>query len=356
MRLWLRGESPEVLFALLFFGVDLITYFVTPFGSGHSLAWAAALCAGAALSGWRPIAAVMVVVLAVLGHLSVAVEDAGAAMFACVVPVMTLVSRRQWRAAAVATLSISCAVVIFTARFNLATWEEWASSLLGWVFVFALAAALGAALGQARRAGELEAQALVEAQRRQIAIDLHDNVSHDLSMIVMRVEQARLSDEVKPEDLAMISEAARRSSRYLRQMMTLLRVGEEHDPEVLDLDETLEASRSRLARRGFDVVLQAEPAPEEMPVAVGDALAKVAKEATNNVLRHGDWRQPCSIMLVQSAGRLELVVSNAVLPGQTARGNGLGLTGMQERMEGVGGRVEILESPRLWVLRASARF
>lgn len=171
-------------------------------------------------------------------------------------------------------------------------------------------------------------------------------------MIVMRVEQARLRGEVVPEDLSEISDAARRSSRYLRQMMTLMSVGDEHDPELLDLATTLASCREEFVARGFHATLQADPFPEELPVAVGDALAKVAREATNNVLRHGDVRQPCSIMLLPASDRLELLVSNGVAEGARG-GSGLGLSGMRERLAGLGGRLDVRESPRLWVVRVT---
>lgn len=351
LRRWLSGESVEVVLAGVWFPFDVFMV-ASGWGSVWTLVTSAVVCVGAAISGWWPRTAVAVTTLGLVGQNLLPPDHVGISMFACGASLLALVARRRWRLAGLAAVIFLVPITYYTMVAASGQLNDRLLSQLGWLFFFAVATALGAALGQARRSGEALAQQLLDSQRRQIAIDLHDNVSHDLSMIVMRVEQARLRGEVVPEDLGEISDAARRSSRYLRQMMTLMSVGDEHDPELLDLATTLASCREELVARGFHATLQADPFPEELPVAVGDALAKVAREATNNVLRHGDVRQPCSIMLLPASDRLELLVSNGVAEG-ARRGSGLGLSGMRERLVGLGGRLDVRESPRLWVVRVS---
>lgn len=351
MRRWLSGAYLEALIAGLLFAFDLLVSVTSSWLPVRAMLAAGVVCGGAALSGWRPRIALVVVSLGLTLQLMLPASEVGMSMFACLVPVMSAVSRSRWRWAGLAALVVAVAAAIYTFRDGVSA--DAGFSAAGWVVVFAIAWALGTALGQARRMSQEVLRERLEQQRRAIAIDLHDNVSHDLAMIAMQVEEARIRGAVAPADLDRIGEAARRSSRYLREVMALLRVGD--DPAssgLLELGPTLEVCREDLRKSGFAVSTQGEFDAEALPTAAANVLAKVAREATNNILKHGDRTQPCSLLLLSQGNDLELVFSNAVARTRR-RGAGYGLPGMQQRLDAVGGQLKVLVSPGLWVVRAT---
>lgn len=165
LRRWLSGESVEVVLAGVWFPLDF--FLVTAgWGTVWTLVTSAVVCTGAAMVGRWPRLAVAITTFGLVGQTLLPAQGAGMAMYASAVPLLALVARRRWRLAVVAAAIFLVPITYFTVVGDLRQVDEWLVSLVGWLFYFAVATALGATLGQARRSGEPLAQKLLDSQRR----------------------------------------------------------------------------------------------------------------------------------------------------------------------------------------------
>jgi two-component system sensor histidine kinase DesK len=104
-----------------------------------------------------------------------------------------------------------------------------------------------------------------------------------------------------------------------------------------DLGIELAGAQGVLTAAGIDCEVRAEPAG--LPAGVQSALGWVVREATTNVLRHGDAGR-CTLCLRMSEGHVVLTVENDGLAGTPDGGGGSGLAGLRERLAAVGGTLE----------------
>jgi signal transduction histidine kinase len=170
----------------------------------------------------------------------------------------------------------------------------------------------------------------VQRERDRIARELHDIVAHHLAVIVVQAGAGRTA-----------SSAARAGERFagIRQAGEEALAEMAHLIEVLDEEERrdLDALIARARSSGIDVELTL---PSD--VAVPEAAYRVVQEGLTNAIKHA----PGSAVHVQlrlAAAALDVEVRNAAaaVPSGLARtGAGLGLTGMRERVEALGGTLE----------------
>ncbi|MFE9747987.1 sensor histidine kinase [Saccharothrix saharensis] len=217
---------------------------------------------------------------------------------------------------------------------------------LAWLIA---AAAAGEALRQAeRRADEAERTREETARRRaneerlHIARELHDSLTHQISVIKVQAEVAvhlagRRGEQV-PEALLAIREAGREAARELRATLEALRDDANPDGEdpPYGLDHVTELVR-RARTTGLDAKLTIEGRRDGVPAAVERAAYRIVQESLTNVTRHAaaatasvriDYRPDSLVIRVDDDGRAE--------PG-TAPTPGVGLLGMRERVTALGG-------------------
>ncbi|MGW4158543.1 sensor histidine kinase [Streptomyces sp. NPDC004788] len=208
------------------------------------------------------------------------------------------------------------------------------------------AGAAGEALRQAeRRADEAErtreetARRRADEERLRIARELHDSLTHQISVIKVQAEVAvhvarRRGEEVPPALLA-IQEAGREANRELRATLEALRDDDTAPPRGLDdVPELVEKARAF----GLEASLTVRGRPEDVPAAVDRTVYRIVQESLTNVARHAeaattasvriDWRADAVAVRVDDDGR----GGKAVAPG-------LGLLGMRERVTALGGRL-----------------
>ncbi len=189
----------------------------------------------------------------------------------------------------------------------------------------------------------IEAQ---EAERRRIALELHDEIGQALTALKMNIQAAQATAGPGPgtgrleESLEIIA----RTIGQVRDLSLDLR------PSMLDDLGLVAALRWYLDRQAQRVGYRARFAadPDEIQL---DPAFRVAQEALTNVARHAHARR-VEVMLRLRDGALRLAVRDdgaGFDPGPTlrrgARGEGLGLLGMRERATQLGGRVAIRSSP-----------
>ncbi|MFF2774102.1 sensor histidine kinase [Streptomyces sp. NPDC058052] len=209
------------------------------------------------------------------------------------------------------------------------------------------AAAAGEALRQAeRRADEAErtreeaARRRADEERLRIARELHDSLTHQISVVKVQAEVAvhvaRRRGEEVPAALLAIQEAGREASRELRATLEALRDDDTAPPRGLaDVPELVESVRVL----GVDATLTVEGRVADVPAAVDRTVYRVVQESLTNVARHSgagaatvriDWCPGSLAVRVDDDGRA--APDAAPVPG-------LGLLGMGERVTALGGRL-----------------
>ncbi|WBB51021.1 histidine kinase [Verrucosispora sp. WMMA2044] len=214
------------------------------------------------------------------------------------------------------------------------------------------AGAAGEALRQAeRRAEEAErtreetARRRADEERLHIARELHDSLTHQISIIKVQAEVAvhlaSRRGEPVPEALAAIREASREATRELRATLETLRAdGTATAPGLDELPELVR--RARMA--GLDATLTIDGQRPDVPVAVGRTAYRIVQESLTNIARHASTAS-ASVRLDYRPGILAIRVDDDGdgTPGRAAV-PGVGLLGMRERVVALGG-----------LLRAEAR-
>ncbi|MFC6023488.1 sensor histidine kinase [Plantactinospora solaniradicis] len=215
---------------------------------------------------------------------------------------------------------------------------------LAWLIA---AGAAGEALRQAeRRADEAERTREETARRRaneerlHIARELHDSLTHQISIIKVQAEVvvhlAQRRGEQVPEALLAIREAGREATRELRATLETLRDDGEPPPHGLDHVPELVA---RARATGLDATLTIEGQRHDVPAAVDRTAYRIVQESLTNVARHAaaatasvriDYRPDALAIQVDDDGR--------ATP-ETAPMPGVGLLGMRERVTALGGRL-----------------
>lgn len=232
-------------------------------------------------------------------------------------------------------------------------------------FVVCRMRALVAANIALRELVEQEAVALthaaVEAERRRVAAELHDILSHGLGVVVLQTTAADHAWTVNPDRAREALLAANRTALdAVDQLHTLLSVVRDTPdgsltpvPTLADLDALAAASSTR----GFQVDLLIDGTPRPVPAAVQASVYRVAQEGITNALRHSGARG-CRIRIRYDPSVVTVQVEDDGSGAGSGSGTGsavgsqLGLVGIRERARLFGARVEAgPREPKGWQLR-----
>ena len=191
---------------------------------------------------------------------------------------------------------------------------------------------------EAERTRDEAAHRMAMEERLRIARELHDSLTHSISVIQVQsgVAQhlARKRGEEVPPALLAIQEAGADASRELRATLSVLRSTQNGDDSGLcQLDSLL--ARARAA--GLPVTVTVTGAERPLPPDVDQAAYRIVQEALTNVSRHAG--QACaSVRLQYTPDALTVQVDDdGDGSGTRPQGPGLGLIGMRERVAALGG-------------------
>ncbi|MFD9689410.1 sensor histidine kinase [Kitasatospora sp. NPDC059088] len=194
-----------------------------------------------------------------------------------------------------------------------------------------------------REARAAVAHLAASEERLRLARDLHDLLGHSLSLITLKSELAgRFMDAGKDEaaraQVAEIEQVARQSLIDVREAVTGFR-----RPTL-----PVELAAARTALAAAQVRLEAAPelvdAWPSLANEEAGALAWALREAVTNIVRHGEGATVCTVTADESwdggGGRYAVleITDNGPGPGKSQPGNGL--SGLEERLALVGGRLE----------------
>jgi signal transduction histidine kinase len=194
----------------------------------------------------------------------------------------------------------------------------------------------------AEEQAQWRAAAAVAEERLRIAREMHDVVSHSISVMTLHVSGVRrlLRPEQAEERAALetVERTGRESLAEMHRMLGVLRGPEEDggapSPGLARLPDLLEPARAA----GLDAVLTVDGDVRDVPAGLDLAAYRIVQEAVTNVLRHARARRlTCSVHHGPTALDIAVVDDGTGAP---ARREGHGLVGMRERAAAYGGSVE----------------
>jgi PAS domain S-box-containing protein len=185
-----------------------------------------------------------------------------------------------------------------------------------------------------------------EAERRQLASELHDRVGPNLTALGINL---RLVEQVLSADSAKsVGSTLKDSARLVQETVAVMRdVMAELRPQSLDDHGLVVALRTLAAgftnRTGIPVGIRASDAPGRAPRGADLALFRIAQEALNNVAKHAQATR-VEIRYAETADSLSLEIED---DGQgldlekVQLNGGWGLLIMRERAESIGARFDV---------------
>ncbi len=196
-----------------------------------------------------------------------------------------------------------------------------------------------------------------EDERKRIARSLHDDTGQALLTLILNLErlEARMSDGDAETKARLVETRALAASTLedLRKVIHGLR------PAILDDLGLAPAirwyARSNLESAGVQVAFDAPQEPLDLPPELKTALFRIAQEAVNNIVRHAqaktakitlDRDQREVYLCIQDDGRGFTVAGDLGADvGEAIRLHQWGLVGIQERVELVGGTLNVISEP-----------
>jgi signal transduction histidine kinase len=199
-----------------------------------------------------------------------------------------------------------------------------------------------------RRQAEQEQRAIAD-ERARIARELHDIVSHSISVITIQAQavRRRLPPDQSTEisDLRDIEDTARQAMAEMRRLLGILRaegpVARAPQPGLGQLPRLLADTDAA----GVAVDLRVEGEPRPLPPGLDLAAYRIVQEALTNCRRHASGAT-ATVVIRYSSESVELRIENddSMAPAVPGEG-GHGLIGMRERVSLYGGTLIVGPRP-----------
>ncbi len=187
----------------------------------------------------------------------------------------------------------------------------------------------------------------VEHERARIARELHDVVTHNVSVMVIQAGAARKIMETSPEQageaLLAVEAGGRAAMTELRHVMGLLTMADEGEGTGADpagteavpapqpgLDQ-LETLVGRVRDAGLPVDLTVAGPPRPLPPGLELAAYRVVQEALTNTVKHASGAT-AAVTVAYGPDRLRVEVTDTGGHPSAPAGSGRGLIGLRERL------------------------
>ena len=206
---------------------------------------------------------------------------------------------------------------------------------------------LVSALDERTRELEAEEDAFVELsvrrERARIARELHDIVAHHLAVIVVQAGAGRMAgaenDTPASERLASIRQSGDQALAEMSRLVDIIHADSGAGREAAD---RLRALVEDAKAAGLRVEVTALPVEVSLPYEIEDSAVRVVQECLTNAMKHAPGAR-VSIRLALTGDSLEIEVRDRggrAPSGLAQTGAGLGLSGMRQRIESLGGRLD----------------
>ncbi len=192
-----------------------------------------------------------------------------------------------------------------------------------------------------------------EEERRRIARELHDDTAQDLVILLRQVDEfASAADKLSPQNIELLEELRRQASKI---MDGVHRFSQDLRPSVLDdlgLLPALEWLTSDLTNNlGIVVEMKVEGKVHRFSPETELVVFRIAQEALRNVWKHSGAKKAmvtlkfgkeATVLTVEDEGKgfeMPSRTDELTLAGK------LGLAGMQERAQLIGGKLSLQSAP-----------
>jgi signal transduction histidine kinase len=238
----------------------------------------------------------------------------------------------------------------------------------------------GARLRQAQAEHEAATRRALALERARLASELHDVVTHNVSMMVVQAGAARQVLSADPGEatkaLRAVESSGRTAMTELRHLLGLLSppagtadASEPAGPPAAPLDaasspggaadlapqpglEELREMVGRVVTAGLPVELHITGTPRDLPPGLGLAMYRVVQEALTNVIKHAGKPQtevrvnyePAALVVEVADDGRPIPAAGPAPDAGVPRGAGMGLLGLRERVALYGG--ELSAGPR----------
>jgi signal transduction histidine kinase len=301
----------------------------------------------------------LVLSASLLFHLRVVDDDTALFTFAaCLVAAYSAAMYSPYRLLAVASVAVGAVLV---AVFHDQNVPDITPGYVPFLLIVAIGLAANSIHTWKQRVDRLEAQQqaatriAVEDERARIARELHDVVTHNVSVMVIQAGAARKVMDAEPgqarEALLAVEAGGRAALAELRHVMDLLTTTGDAPADDDGLAPQpglgqLPALVGRVRGTGVPVELTVTGTAAPLPDGVDLAAYRVVQEGLTNAVRHAAGaRVRIAVEHAPDAVRVEVADSGGAPAQGVGPGNGRGLIGLRERLAVLGGTLEA--GPRL---------
>jgi len=201
-----------------------------------------------------------------------------------------------------------------------------------------------------RRHNEDEVRRATTAERLRIARELHDVVSHSLTVMVVQADAAEQVLARNPasavEPLRSVQRVGREALGEMARLLGILREGGEEvglapQPDIGELPRLVDQAR----RAGLDVDLDVNLDHSSLPAGMSLAVYRIVQEALTNTAKHAG-PVPVRVSIGMDDGQVQIDVIDAGTGGTgREQGGGHGLVGMRERVSVYAGSLHAGHQP-----------
>jgi signal transduction histidine kinase len=188
-----------------------------------------------------------------------------------------------------------------------------------------------------------------EEERQRISRELHDDLGQELTTHLLALRNLQ-------EDLSLPAEAIFERLQLLHDqsyeiLIKLRRLARDLRPPVLDalgLKVAMQTYCVEFTRRtGLPVIFEADSSLPEFPDIYNITLYRVLQEALTNIVKHAQASQVwVDLNLEDDIVNLTIQDNGIGFSEEKPRSNGIGLTGLHERITIAGGTLNINSTPR----------
>lgn len=338
--------------------------------------WALSLAAAATFAAgwWRPVAASLI-----LSVIAVPLFAAEAWGLSGLVPYLGAVAVADVAARSDGNRVIAVVTAVWSAALLLGDWFDGHTPLWNAANAVAIVAGVGLPLllglylraqkrlaityrerADAAESRRLAAESAVRSEERTaMARELHDLVAHHMASIVVRTGIAEhVLDDLDPRVASVLADVhgtAADALADIRRLQVALRdpaLGEVAMIEPEAVWTEIEAAVARTRAAGFTITTRIDGQIGAMDAMSRLTLLRVTQEALVNVMKHSDPSGPAELTIARRDGGVAVRVSSAIAQGSVSNSQGHGVIGMTERLDLVGGRLEVHRGQRDWVIEA----
>lgn len=205
-------------------------------------------------------------------------------------------------------------------------------------------------LAQQIEAQKMLAEHAAADERRRIAREVHDVIAHSLSITLLHVTGARRALQ-QDRDVDDAVEALQQAEQLGRQAMADIRrtVGLLDSSPSRSAQRTPEPGLSDIGtlvgdfeRAGLGVTLRVDGRTQDVSAAVGLALYRITQESLANIAKHApESNSTVELKISPRSARLAIRNQLPATVGVAASAEGRGLSGMRQRVELLGGAIEV---------------